>query len=73
MKATLRAGVLSLCVAAASGHHLSAPSAGATKAKTSTRLLRLFLIVALALAVLGAGATLLARWLRGPAPADKQS
>jgi hypothetical protein len=60
-------------VAAASGHHLAAPSAAASKTKTSTRLLRLFLIVALALAVLGAGATLLARWLRGPAPADKQS
>ena len=58
-------------VAAASGHHLSAP-AGATKTKTSSRLLRLFLIAALALAALGAGATLLARWLRGPAPADKQ-
>jgi anthranilate phosphoribosyltransferase len=28
--------------------------------------------VALALAALGAGAALLARWLRGPAPADKQ-
>jgi hypothetical protein len=58
-------------VAAASGHHLSAP-AGATKTKTSSRLLRLFLIAALALAALGVGATLLARWLRGPAPADKQ-
>ena len=58
-------------VAAASGHQLSAP-AGATKTKTSSRLLRLFLIAALALAALGAGATLLARWLRGPAPADKQ-
>lgn len=59
-------------VAAASGHHLSAPSAAATKTKTSARLLRIFLIAALALAALGAGATLLARWLRGPSPADKQ-
>ena len=58
-------------VAAASGHQLSAPAA-ATKTKTSSRLLRLFLIAALALAALGVGATLLARWLRGPAPADKQ-
>ena len=58
-------------VAAASGHQLSAP-AGGTKTKTSSRLLRLFLIAALALAALGVGATLLARWLRGPAPADKQ-
>ena len=57
-------------VAAASGHHLAAPSAAATKKKTSTRLLDLFLIAALALAVLGGGATLLARWLRGPAPAE---
>ena len=60
-------------VAAASGHHLTAPAAAATKTKTSSHLLRLFLIAALALAALGAGATLLARWLRGPAPADKQS
>ena len=60
-------------VAAASGHHLAAPSAAASKTKTSTRLLRLFLIAALALAALGAGATLLARWLRGPPPADAQS
>jgi hypothetical protein len=59
-------------VAAASGHRLATPSAAATKTKTSSHLLRLFLIAALALAVLGAGATLLARWLRGPAPADKQ-
>ena len=59
-------------VAAASGHHLSAPSDAATKTKTSTHLLRLFLIAALALAALGAGATLLARWLRGPPAADKQ-
>ena len=59
-------------VAAASGHRLSAPSAAATKTKTSSRLLRLFLIAALALAVLGVGATLLARWLRGPAPANKE-
>ena len=59
-------------VAAASGHHLATPTGAATKTKTSTRLLRLFLIAALALAALGAGATLLARWLRGPAPADKQ-
>jgi len=59
-------------VAAASGHRLSAPSVTATKTKTSTHLLRLFLIAALALAALGVGATLLARWLRGPAPADKQ-
>jgi hypothetical protein len=59
-------------VAAASGHHLTAPSATA-KTKTSSRLLRLFLIAALAVAALGAGAALLARWLRGPAPADKQS
>jgi len=58
-------------VAAASGHQLSIPSG--VKTKTSTRLLRLFLIAALALAALGAGATFLARWLRGPAPADKQS
>jgi len=58
-------------VAAASGHQLTAPSATA-KTKTSSRLLRLFLIAALALAALGAGAALLARWLRGPAPADKQ-
>jgi len=57
-------------VAAASGHHLAAPSAAATKKKTSTRLLDLFLIAALALAALGGGATLLARWLRGPAPAE---
>ena len=57
-------------VAAASGHQLSAPAAA--KTKTSSRLLRLFLIAALALAALGVGATLLARWLRGPAPADKQ-
>ena len=56
-------------VAAASGHHL--PTAAATKTKTSGRLLRLFLIAALALAALGGGATLLARWLRGgPAPTD---
>jgi hypothetical protein len=60
-------------VAAASGHHLSAPSDAATKTKTSTHLLRLFLIAALALAALGAGATLLARWLRGPGPTDKGS
>jgi hypothetical protein len=59
-------------VAAASGHHLTAPSA-TPKTKTSSRLLRLFLIAALALAALGAGATLLARWLRGSLPADKQS
>jgi len=57
-------------VAAASGHHLAAPSAAATKKKTSTRLLDLFLIAALSLAALGGGATLLARWLRGPAPAE---
>ena len=56
-------------VAAASGHHL--PTAAATKTKTSGRLLRLFLIAALALAALGGSATLLARWLRGgPAPTD---
>ena len=56
-------------VAAASGHDL--PIAAATKTKTSGRLLRLFLIAALALAALGGGAALLARWLRGgPAPAD---
>jgi hypothetical protein len=60
-------------VAAASGHHLATPSGAATKTKSSSHLLRLFLIAALALAALGAGATLLARWLRGPAPADKQS
>jgi hypothetical protein len=60
-------------VAAASGHQLAIPSTTATKTKTSTRLLRLFLIAALALAALGAGATLLARWLRGPPPAEKQS
>jgi len=59
-------------VAAASGHHLT-PSSAATKTKTSSRLLRLFLIAALALAALGAGAALLARWLRGPARADEQS
>jgi hypothetical protein len=59
-------------VAAASGHHLTAPSAAATKTKTSSRLLRLFLIAALALAALGAGATFLARWLRGPPAADEQ-
>ena len=59
-------------VAAASGHQLSAPSDTATTTKTSTHLLRLFLIAALALAALGAGATLLARWLRGPPPADEQ-
>ena len=47
--------------------------AAASKTKTSTRLLRLFLIAALALAALGAGATLLARWLRGSPPAEKQS
>jgi hypothetical protein len=58
-------------VAAASGHRLTAPSAAATK--TSSHLLRLFLIAALALAALGAGATLLARWLRGPSPTDEQS
>ena len=52
-------------VAAASGHHLAAPTAAAPKAKTSTRLLRLFLIIALALAALFVGAALLARWLRG--------
>jgi hypothetical protein len=57
-------------VAAASGHHLATPSTAATKTKTSTHLLRLFLIAALALAVLGAGATFLARWLRG---AEKQA
>jgi hypothetical protein len=57
-------------VAAASGHRLTAPSAAATK--TSSHLLRLFLIAALALAALGAGATLLARWLRGPSPTDEQ-
>ena len=50
-------------VAAASGHRLSAPAA--TKKKTSTRLLDVFLVVALGLAALGGGATLLARWLRG--------
>jgi hypothetical protein len=66
-----RAAVAMQRVAAASGHHLATPSAAATKTKTSARLLRLFLIAALALAALGAGATLLARWLRGPAPADK--
>jgi hypothetical protein len=60
-------------VAAASGHQLAIPSGAATKTKTSSHLLRLFLIAALALAALGAGAALLARWLRGPAPADKQS
>ena len=56
-------------VAAASGHHLTIPSTAATKKKTSTRLLEVFLITALALAVLGGGATLLARWLRGGGPA----
>jgi len=60
-------------VATASGHQLATPSTTATGTKTSTRLLRLFLIAALALAALGAGATLLARWLRGPPPAEKQS
>jgi hypothetical protein len=54
-------------VAAASGHHLAIPAA--PKKKTSTRLLDLFLIAALALAALGGGATLLARWLRGGGPA----
>jgi hypothetical protein len=56
-------------VAAASGHHLPIPSTAATKKKTSTRLLEAFLIAALALAALGGGATLLARWLRGGGPA----
>ena len=56
-------------VAAASGHHLTIPSTAATKKKTSTRLLEVFLIAALALAALGGGATLLARWLRGGGPA----
>ena len=61
-------------VAAASGHQLATPSTtAATKTKSSTHLLRLFLIAALALAALGAGATLLARWLRGSPPAEKQS
>jgi hypothetical protein len=50
-------------VAAASGHRLSATAA--TKKKTSTRLLDVFLVAALGLAALGGGATLLARWLRG--------
>jgi hypothetical protein len=56
-------------VAAASGHNLSIPSTAAGKKKTSTRLLDVFLIAALALAALGGGATLLARWLRGGGPA----
>jgi hypothetical protein len=57
-------------VAAASGHHLALPAATATKKKTSTRLLDVFLIVALALVALGGGAALLARWLRGGSPAS---
>jgi hypothetical protein len=57
-------------VAAASGHHVTIPSGAATKKKTSTRLLDVFLIAALALAALGGGATLLARWLRGGGPAE---
>jgi hypothetical protein len=57
-------------VAAASGHHVTIPSGAPTKKKTSTRLLDVFLIAALALAALGGGATLLARWLRGGGPAE---
>jgi hypothetical protein len=56
-------------VAAASGHHLAAP-ATATKKKTSTHLLEVFLIVALGLVALGLGVSLLARWLRGGKPAE---
>jgi hypothetical protein len=54
-------------VAAASGHDLPLPSGATTtaKKKTSTRLLDVFLIAALALTALGGGAALLARWLRG--------
>jgi hypothetical protein len=52
-------------VAAASGHHLALPSGATTTKKTSTRLLDVFLIAALALTALGGGAALLARWLRG--------
>lgn len=51
-------------VAAASGHHLPVPAAVGKK-KTSSRILDAFLIGALALAALGGGAALLARWLRG--------
>jgi hypothetical protein len=54
-------------VAAANGHHLPLPAATATKkkTKTATRLLEVFLVAALAVAALGGGAALLARWLRG--------
>ena len=54
-------------VAAASGHKLATPtlSGGAKKTKTSTRLLEVFLVIAIGLAVLVGGAALLARWLRG--------
>jgi hypothetical protein len=52
-------------VAAASGHRLATPTLGSGKRKTSTRLLDVFLVIAIALAVLAGGAALLARWLRG--------
>ena len=52
-------------VAAASGHRLAATAAAGAKKETSTKLLDVFLIAAIGLAALGAGAALLARWLRG--------
>ena len=53
-------------VAAASGHRLTFQAAAETKkTKASTRLLEIFLVAALAVAALGGGAALLARWLRG--------
>ena len=59
-------------VAAAAGHDLPLPAATATKkkTKTATRLLEVFLLAALALAVLGGGAAVLARWLRGGSEAS---